>query len=56
MRGLDYRTNLPEGIALLIAKSCSSQRAYKQALGRVGRYGSKCKRFIMKDTVKVDRI
>ena len=54
MRGIDYSTTHPEGIALLIAKSCSSTRAYHQALGRVGRYGAKCKRFILEETVPVD--
>ena len=54
MRGIDYCTTHPEGIALLIAKPCSSKRAYHQALGRVGRYGAKCKRFIIRETVPVD--
>ena len=45
MRGHDYNTDHEKGIALLIAASLSSERAYIQALGRVGRYGRPCKRF-----------
>ena len=38
MRGFDYRS--PEtGIALLIARKLSTQRAYLQAIGRAGRNG-----------------
>ena len=45
MRGIDYNTTHPTGIALLLARPCSSIRAYRQALGRVGRYKTPCKRF-----------
>lgn len=39
MRGIDYRANSDtEGIALLIMSSFDHERAYKQGLGRVGRY------------------
>ena len=38
MRGIDYRTTHPAGIALLLAQPSTSLRAYRQALGRVGRY------------------
>ena len=41
-RGVDYHTAHPDGIALLIAKPFSSERAYLQALGRVGRYATNC--------------
>ena len=47
MRGCDYGTNEPQGIALLLATPLTSERAFVQALGRVGRYGSRCNRFIL---------
>ena len=50
MRGLDYRTKNRNGLALLIASPLSSERAFMQALGRVGRYDSSCKRFILRGT------
>ena len=50
MRGLDYRTDedCPEtlGISLLIMSDLQSQRALIQALGRVGRFGEACRRFV----------
>ena len=51
MRGLDYNTEHHAGIGLLIAKPCSSRRAYIQALGRVGRYGTQCKRYLLGNAV-----
>ena len=45
MRGHDYSTSLPCGIALLVASDVSSSRALVQCYGRVGRYGQACKRF-----------
>ena len=42
MRGFDYRCST--GIALLVARAFDGQRAYFQALGRVGRYGEPCRR------------
>ena len=39
MRGIDYRANSDtEGIALPIMSNFDHERAYKQGLGRVGRY------------------
>jgi hypothetical protein len=52
MRGLDYRSVEKEGIALLVAKKFSSKRTYKQALGRVGRFGEPCKRYKSKDVAE----
>ena len=53
-RGVDYNTAHPDGIALLIAKPFSSERAYLQALGRVGRYATNCERFILSETARVN--
>ena len=47
MRGYDYSTALASGIALLVAKNLSSERARMQAFGRVGRYGQACRRFVL---------
>ena len=47
MRGYDYSTALASGIALLVAKNLSSERALMQAFGRVGRYGQACRRFVL---------
>ena len=47
MRGLDYKTADPRGIALLICSGTTSHRAYLQALGRVGRYAANCSRFTL---------
>ena len=52
MRGVDYRTKVPKGIALLLMQPLSSVRAYRQALGRVGRYGSKCYRAVINGFVQ----
>ena len=47
VRGYDYDTKHGDGIALLVVSSVSSDRAYKQLMGRVGRYKKPCKRFKM---------
>ena len=45
--GIDYRASEgTTGIALLVMSSVSSERAYIQLLGRVGRYYEPCKRFL----------
>ena len=44
MRGYDYRCKT--GIAILLARKMDSQKALLQALGRVGRYGSKYVRLV----------
>ena len=54
MRGHHYDTPDERGIALLLAKPCTSERAYVQALGRVGRYGKPCKRYTIKGIAKWD--
>ena len=56
LRGFDYRRKygLQGGLALLLAKSCSSESTYQQAIGRVGRFGEESKRFILQDVEKVD--
>lgn len=46
LRGIDYRNR--KGIALLIATTLSSQRAYTQCCGRVGRNGERKARFKLK--------
>ena len=47
MRGVDYRvTTGTMGISLLIMSDFANRRAYVQALGRVGRFNEKCKRFV----------
>ena len=50
MRGTDYRGN----IDLFITTGLPNQRAYHQALGRVGRHGDPCKRYIAQDIQQVD--
>jgi hypothetical protein len=53
MRGFDYRTECEMGIALLIMRPFESHRAFHQALGRVGRYGQPCKRFLLEGLTPV---
>ena len=48
MRGIDYQAEV-EGIELLICAPFSNERAYQQALNRVGRNGQPCTRYIIKD-------
>ena len=52
MRGFDYRSNC--GIELLIAAQFIHERAYEQGLGRVGRNGDKCKRYLLLDMEPVN--
>ena len=51
MRGHDYKMDdsNKEGIALFLQKPFSCKRTFLQALGRVGRYGEPCKRYVKKD-------
>ena len=53
MRGIDYKAP-DHGIALLIANALSSERALKQAMGRVGRYGEECDRYVLRGVPLVD--
>ena len=47
MRGVDYHTpEFKSGIDLLIARDFPNTRAYTQGLGRVGRYGEACNRWV----------
>ena len=47
MRGVDYRVEAgTQGISLLIMSKFSNTRAYVQALGRVGRFTEKARRFV----------
>ena len=47
MRGVDYHTpEFESGIDLLIARDFPNTRAYTQGLGRVGRYGEACTRWV----------
>ena len=52
MRGIDYTTEDPRGISLLIAKRLKTKRAFIQALGRVGRYGANCQRFVLRSVIR----
>lgn len=53
-RGIDYRAP-QSGMLLLLTKPFSSQRAYTQALDRVGRFGDRCKRYLVKGVPTVDK-
>jgi hypothetical protein len=55
MRGVDYRSSNYSGIELLIANPLSSKREYRQALGRVGRYGESCARYYL-DKLTMDTV
>ena len=46
MRGVDYNCK-PNGLKLLIATDFSSDRSLMQGLGRVGRYGEMCRRYVV---------
>ena len=51
MRGFDYRSAAgTDGIALLIAKTFNSKRAFLQGLGRCGRYSDQYRRAILTGT------
>ena len=47
MRGVDYRCS--NGIDIFIDTPLSNERAYIQALGRVGRCDDECKRYVRSD-------
>ena len=55
MRGFDYRSADGQGIALLLCLDFDTNRSYRQALGRVGRFGDPCKRFSLFDQEMVDK-
>ena len=55
MRGFDYRSADGNGIALLLCLGFDTNRSYRQALGRVGRFGDPCKRFSLFDQEMVDK-
>ena len=50
-RGVDFRAATEDGISLLVTSQLPNERALKQLLGRVGRYGQRCSRFLL-DTVE----
>ena len=47
MRGFDYHSSSDKGVALLVAHHLPSPRSVRQALGRVGRGGQTCRRFLL---------
>ena len=51
MRGVDYRCET--GIDLFIDSALMNERAYLQALGRVGRCDDKCSRYVRSDLEKL---
>ena len=51
MRGVDYRSEL---IDLLILANFDNERAYRQALGRVGRFGDRCSRWMQEGLTGFD--
>lgn len=55
MRGVDYRSTDGSGIKLLLARDFPSERAFVQALGRVGRYLEPCERFIQEGLTPVNK-
>ena len=56
MRAHDYRaTDGSSGIALFIDKPLSCKRTFLQALGRVGRYGQVCRRFVRQGLDIIDK-
>ena len=57
MRAHDYRaTDGNSGIALFIDKPLSCRRTFLQALGRVGRYGQVCRRFVREGLEIIDKV
>ena len=54
MRGFDYRSADKKGIALILCLGFDTQRGYRQALGRVGRFGDPCRRFTLFDQEMVN--
>jgi hypothetical protein len=55
MRAYDYRSKEDSGIALFLDTPLSCKRTLIQALGRVGRYAQRCKRFVKEGIEPVDR-
>lgn len=47
MRGVDYQDEQQAGIALIVDTQYPNERAYLQALGRVGRKSQRCRRFVV---------
>ena len=48
MRGVDYRSKC---IDMLLLSDLDNERAYRQALGRVGRFGDHCTRWKLRGLV-----
>ena len=55
MRGFDYRSADGNGIALLLCLGFDTNRSYRQALGRVGRFGDPFKRFKLFEQEMVEK-
>ena len=55
MRGFDYRSADGRGIALLLCLGFDTNRSYRQALGRVGRFGDPFKRFKLFEQEMVEK-
>ena len=53
MRGTDFRAP-STGIALVVDRGLESERDAQQALGRVGRFGERCVRYIVENVQLVD--
>ena len=51
LRGFDYHSTQKDGIALLVARSLPSSREVRQALGRVGRNGQLCSRYMLSSLI-----
>jgi len=54
MRGIDYRCGVDSSITLILAQSFDSKRDALQGLGRVGRFGDGCKRYLLNNVPLVD--
>ena len=54
MHGFDYRSADKKGIALILCLGFDTQRGYRQALGRFGRFGDPCRRFTLFDQEMVN--
>ena len=53
MRGVDFRAPL-QGITLYVCASLTNKREAQQALGRVGRNGDACRRYLLEGADLVD--
>ena len=53
MRGTDFRAPTT-GLALVMDRGLESERDVQQALGRVGRFGEKCRRLAVTDVNLID--